>query len=99
MQKLINGGPPLQSLKLAYHQAFALLLVFRKYVISMLQLRMAMNVAFVGMVLLIIGAHFVAAGETMVCRLQFLTVEHNYPGCFLFSDSYQEIQPATRMAE
>ena len=49
----------------AYHRAFALLLVFKKYVISMLQLRMPMKVALLGMVLLIVGAHFVAAGEKM----------------------------------
>ena len=66
----------------AYHQAFALLLVFKKSFISMLQLRMPMKVAMVGMVLLIIGAHFGEAGEKMFCSLQFLTLERNYPGCF-----------------
>ena len=51
----------------------------------MLESRMSMKVALVVMVPLIIGAHFVAAGEKISLhvhkekhRLQFLTWEHNY---------------------
>ena len=66
----------------AYRQAFALL-VLKKYTISMLKSRMPMKVALVAMVLLIIGAHFVAAGEKILLYvhdenpLQFLAWEHN----------------------
>ena len=63
----------------AHRQAFALL-VLKKYIISLLKLRIPMKVALVAMVLLCIDAHFVAAGEKILLhvhgekhRLQFLT--------------------------